>query len=63
MLPPSTVSFPLRAASTMHFNMVDEVGIEPTQAYLYAGDLQSLELSIAQLIQKLFQLVKEQLIS
>ena len=30
MLPPSTVSFPLRAASTMRFDMVDAVGIEPT---------------------------------
>ena len=31
---------------------MERVGIEPTQAYLYAGDLQSLELSIAQPLHK-----------
>lgn len=36
------------STTTISTNLVDAVGVEPTQTYLYAGGLQPLELSNAQ---------------
>ena len=45
---PKPERFVLWLISTSAFNLVDAVGVEPTQSYLSAGGLQPLELANAQ---------------